>query len=88
MRNVERLLEAVEYSIENNEHWWECFDSIEEAREVIRLAMKEEPDDSDVVMLVDLIGDTDYFDKRTAVQEYKRCLTRLKKSIKRFSDED
>lgn len=88
MRNVERLLEAVEYSIENGESWWECFDSADEAADVLRLASKEEPEDTDVVMLVDLIGDPEYFGKRTAAQEYKKCLSKLKKSLRKASDED
>jgi hypothetical protein len=60
--NLERLIEAVEYARDNDQEWYEVFDSLEEANEVISEAEIESPEDYQIATLIAFYDDEDVFD--------------------------
>lgn len=73
MTSTEQLIEAVTYAHENDIEWHEVFDSIQEAIKILRKAMKETPDEGQIVCLLEVRG-SDMFEYHTAESAYKHAL--------------
>ena len=77
--NTEELIEAVGYANENDMDWWEVFDSKNIALKAVNAAIKERPEEYNIVMLLDTMElDTDWFAVYMPEQQYKLCLRDLK----------
>ena len=55
MLAYERLIEAVEYGYEENTDWWEYFDTITEARSILRQASRHTPSDHEAARLASIM---------------------------------
>lgn len=73
MTSTEQLVEAVTYASDNNIEWHEVFDSPQEAIKVLRKAMKETPDEGQIVCLLESRG-IDMFEYHTIEYAYKQEL--------------
>ena len=82
--NLERLLEALEYSKDNDMEWYEVFDSIEEAQEVLISAEKEEPDEYQLASFLTMFEDDVTFSEDLD-KVYKKCMKVLKRQVKKAS---
>ena len=82
MTYLEELIEAVSYAQENGMDWWDIFDSIEDAEDILHAASREEPDEYQVAHLVSLIEDDDIFID-TPIGAFKGCIKKLKRQLKR-----
>jgi len=83
LTNLEELIEAVSYAQDTGTDWWEVFDSIEDAEDILTRANKEEPDEYQVAHLLSLLDDDEDFFIDMPIQEFKRCLKKLKRQLKR-----
>lgn len=79
---LEELIEAISYAQDTGDNWWEVFESIEDAEDVLVGAEREEPDEYQVAHLVSLIEDEDIFID-TPMGEFKRCIRKLKRQLRR-----
>jgi GR25 family glycosyltransferase involved in LPS biosynthesis len=82
--NLERLIEALEYSQESDQLWHEIFDSKEEAESVLSNAAKEEPDEYQIASLL-AIFENDITFSDNIEETYRKCIKKLKKEIRKVS---
>lgn len=81
MTSTELILEAVEYSSDENIPWWDVFDTKTEASRNIKKAIKEEPDEHQVATL--LSYREEYIsDLLTAEENYINILKKLNKELR------
>lgn len=82
LTNLEELIEAVSYAQDTDTDWWDVFDSIEDAEDVVTQAGKEEPDEYQIAHLFSLLDNENLFiDLPT--QEFRRCIQKLKRQLKK-----
>lgn len=84
MTNLERLLEALEYAQDNDQQWYEVFDSLDEAEDVLSDAEKEEPDEYQLANFLTMFEDDVTFSEDLD-KVYKKCMRKLKKQLKKVS---
>ena len=82
LTDTERLIEAITYADDYGMEWWEVFDTKTEASDILNGALKEKPDDYDIVQLLNLIDEDDLFTE-TPLVVFKNCLTTLKRRMNR-----
>ena len=59
--------------------WWDTFDSKNIALRAVNAAIKERPEEYNIVMLLDVMDlDSDWFAVYMPEQQYKLCLRKLK----------
>jgi len=80
---LEELIEAVSYAQDDGTNWWDVFDSIDDADDVVTKAGKEEPDEYQVAHLMSILEDGDIFIE-TPLEEFKRCIKKLKRELKKI----
>jgi len=86
MRAIEELLEAINYADGEHCDWWEAFDSVDEALKILKLAIKEKPEEYEIANFFAIqFPDEDIF-ATTPVTEFKRHLKILKKSLEEWRD--
>lgn len=86
MTNTELILEAVEYSYDEDMPWWDVFDSKAEANRIIGRAIKEEPDDSQIATLISYREEL-LEEDLTAEENYIYILKRLRRELKETIEE-
>jgi hypothetical protein len=86
MTSTELLIEAVEYSFDEDDlNWWDIFDSKAEALRILGKAIKEEPEDHQIGTILTL--KEEYIDENlTAEENYLYILKILRRELKE-SDE-
>jgi len=80
LRNIDELIDAVEYAQESGENWWDVFNSIKDAEKVLKGAAKEDPDEYQIAQLSDML-DEDIFES-SPINAFRNCLKQLRKQIK------
>jgi len=83
MINTDELIEAISYAEDSGEDWWEVFDSISDAEDLLDRAEEEEPDEYQVVRLTDLL-DEDIFDSNPS-RAFYNCIKQLRKQLRKAS---
>lgn len=79
MKNIELLIEAIECY---EKDWWQEEYTKEEAIKIINNALKEEPEENQIVIFISLVEpNTNIFENDSPVNVYKECLRKLKKDI-------
>lgn len=87
MTNTERLVEAAIYAEDNGLDWWDVFDSPSEAMKVIKSALREEPEEGQVVCLLSATGlDENIFESHTAYEAYRNALKTMRQELKEYLD--
>ena len=87
MNSTDKIIEAVLYTDDSGEDWWEVFTSKNEALNVIRRAIKETPAEEDIVCLMSVVEyDTDMFSTQTASSAYKHILRKMEVELKETLD--
>lgn len=80
--NLERLIEALEFAQDDDQEWYEIFDSLDEAQSVLTKAEREEPDEYQLANFLTMFEDdvtfTEDLDK-----VYKKCMKSLKKELRK-----
>lgn len=81
MTSTELIIEAVEYSSDDNSNWWETFNTEKEALKILNKAIKEEPDENQIALL--LSYREEYIEEDlTEEQNYIYILKKLKQEMK------
>ncbi len=82
MTSTEQLIEAVVYADENDIEWFHIFDTKSEAMKVIKSALRETPDEGQIVCLLSARdADEDMFESYTAEYAYKQSLQEMRREL-------
>jgi len=84
LTDIERLIEALEYAEDMGIEWWEVFDTKIEAEDILCGASKEEIDEYNIVQIINLVDDEDFF-TTTPQNTFEKCLKTLKRRMNRNS---
>ena len=78
MTSTEQLVEAVMYADENDIEWYNVFDSTTEAIRILKKALKESPDEGQMVCLLSVqSADEDMFESCTPEHAYRQALREM-----------
>ena len=84
MTNIEKIIEALEYSKDTDTNWYDVFDSNSEAIKTLNLAKKERIEESNVVTIL-LLKDKNYFSNCSIQTIIKEILNEMKKELRENS---
>jgi len=78
LTNTDKLIEIVEYAEETEIPWLDLFDSPSEALKIIRGALKEDPDENQIISLLTALNLYDnFFESCTIDIVYKDTLNSM-----------
>jgi hypothetical protein len=79
---TEQLIEAVSYAEEENEDWWELFDSAKQAKTILTGAKREGADEYQMLsMLTAREIDVDMFGPQAVEEAYRALLNELRQEL-------
>jgi len=76
------LIEAIDYSNEEEELWWTYFDSKQKAKNILKEVAKARLDEYEIVQLADSLEQDYPFDIASLSTVHKQCVALLKKDLK------
>jgi hypothetical protein len=79
--NAEQLIEAVNYASDNSVDWQDIFDSPADASKVVSAALKERPDENEMICLLIALDIDHAFEECTLRQTYLQTLRQLKRNL-------
>lgn len=86
MRNTELLIEAIECS---GSLWWQEFNDITEADDVISAALREVPEEEEIAIIISLLEpEENEYEGVTPADIYKKCLRKLRNSLREADRKD
>lgn len=87
MSYTEQLIEALSEAEQTHTEWWESFDLLEEALEVVSCALVEKPEEEEIIQILALVDEDGIFTDSVS-NGYKQCLKRMKREVKRMINEN
>jgi hypothetical protein len=76
------LIEAIDYSNEEDMSWWTYFESIQEAKKILKEVSKAKLDEYEVVQLADSLEQDCPLDIESLEIVQKQCVSLLKRQLK------
>ena len=82
MTSTDQLIEAIVYASDNNLVWYDLFDSKVEALRIINIAIKENPDEGQIMCFLSTReAEENIFEFHTVESAYKNELRIMKKEL-------
>jgi len=83
---TEQLSESLSEAEDTSCEWWECFDSPEEALQIISFAILESPDEDKVAQVLAFIDESVIYEDNM-IKKYRDHLKKMKREVKRKANE-